>query len=115
MYTPYPNVALSSLIDYEAIRDQLSADERTFFFKGIVDCVIFDQHEQYRPIYFFELDSAHHDAPDRRENDRRKDRIVSCAGHRLYRIRPQAPDVTQRDFAALLRTVTRRAPVSIAK
>ncbi len=115
MYTPYPNVALSSLIDYEAIRDQLSADERTFFFKGIVDCVIFDQHEQYRPLYFFELDSAHHDAPERRANDCRKDRILSCAGHRLYRIRPRGAGVTQADFERLLRSVVRRSSVSLTE
>ena len=63
-YTPYPNVALSSLIDFEAIRDHLSDDERAYFFKGIVDCVLFDPHDDYRPVHFFELDSAHHDDPD---------------------------------------------------
>lgn len=105
MYTPYPNVAFSSLIDFEAIRGELSAAERTFFFKGIVDCVIFDQHEAYRPLYFFEIDSAHHDAPERKEKDRCKDRIMACAGHRLYRIRPTTADVGQREFAALLRDV----------
>lgn len=105
MYTPYPNVALSSLIDFEAIREALSAAERTFFFKGIVDCVIFDQHQAYRPLYFFEIDSAHHDAPDRQEKDRYKDRILAVAGHRLHRIRPQSTEVGQAAFARLLRDV----------
>ena len=111
-YTPYPNVALSSLIDFEAIRDKLSASERAFFFKGIVDCVLFDQHADYRPVYFFELDSTHHDDPDRQLNDRYKDRILAIAGHRLYRIRPQARGIEQSDFVQLLRAVIEPRPVT---
>jgi len=104
-YTPYPNVALSSLIDFDAIRAQLSSEERTYFFKGIVDCVLFDQHDDYRPVYFFELDSRHHDDVQQREKDAFKDRIIALAGHRLYRVRPQAAPVTKDDFVATLRAI----------
>ena len=108
-YTPYPNVALSSLIDFEAIRDRLSDDERSYFFKGIVDCVLFDPHDDYRPVHFFELDSGHHDAPDQQEKDGYKDRIIAAAGHRLYRVRPQVHPVATDDFVATLRGVLGRA------
>lgn len=108
-YTPYPNVALSSLIDFEAIRSHLSEDERAYFFKGIVDCVLFDPHDDYRPVHFFELDSAHHDAPDQQAKDAVKDRIIAAAGHRLYRVRPQVHPVTTDDFVATLRGVLGRS------
>jgi len=104
-YTPYPNVALSSLIDFEAIRHRLAPEERDYFFKGIVDCVLFDPHDDYRPVHFFELDSGHHDAPDQQAKDAVKDRIIAAAGHRLYRVRPQVHPVTTDDFVATLRGV----------
>jgi hypothetical protein len=102
-YTPYPNVALSSLIDFGAIRYRLSSEERDYFFKGIVDCVLFDPHDDYRPVHFFELDSSHHDAAEQQEKDAYKDRIIAAAGHRLYRVRPQVHPVTTDDFVATLR------------
>lgn len=113
-YTPYPNVALSSLIDFEAIRDYLSEAERAYFFKGIVDCVLFDPHDDYRPVHFFELDSGHHDAPDRQAKDALKDRIIAAAGHRLYRVRPRTTPVTTDDFVATLRGVLGRSQPSDA-
>lgn len=111
-YTPYPNVALSSLLDFDALRDDLSASERAFFFKGIVDCVLFDPQVDYRPVYFFELDSAHHDDPSQQQNDRYKDRILARAGQRLYRIRPQAGGIAQSDFVQLLRSIIDPRPVT---
>ena len=112
-FAPYPNVALSSLIDFEALRGDLSASERAFFFKGIVDCVLFDPHAGYRPVYFFELDSTHHDAPTQQQNDHYKDRILALAGHRLYRIRPQVRGIGQPDFVQLLRAAIDPRPVTI--
>lgn len=108
-YTPYPNVALSSLIDFEAVRGSLSEAERAYFFKGIVDCVLFDPHDDYRPVHFFELDSAHHDDPHQQAKDSYKDRIIAAAGHRLYRVRPQVHPVTTDDFVATLHGVLGRA------
>lgn len=108
-FTPYPNVALSSLVDFEALRTRLSPDERAYFFKATVDCVVFDPHDDYRPVYFFELDSRHHDDPTQQERDDWKDRIIASAGHRLYRLRALQPDVTTDDFRRLLRTILREA------
>jgi hypothetical protein len=58
MFVVYPNVSLSCLIEFDKIKSNLSQEERNFFFRGIVDCVVFDQHESYKPIKFFELDRA---------------------------------------------------------
>ena len=70
-YFAYPNVALSQLVDFERVRERLSERERRFFFRGLVDCVVFDQHAGYRPVYFFELDSPLHD--DAAQQDRGPD------------------------------------------
>ena len=102
-YFAYPNVALSALVDFEAIRDRLTGRERRFFFRGLVDCVVFDQHAGYRPVFFFELDSPLHDDLARRARDRYKDRILALAGQRLYRIRRPAEARGRDGFVALLR------------
>jgi len=102
-YFVYPNVALHCLVDYERLQPHLSAAERAYFFRAAVDCVVFDQHDAYHPRYFFELDSALHDAPERQERDRYKDRILALAGQRLYRIRMPEADANQ--FARLLRKI----------
>ncbi|NBC18799.1 MAG: DUF2726 domain-containing protein [Bacteroidetes bacterium] len=102
-YFVYPNVALHCLVDYERLQPHLSATERAYFFRAAVDCVVFDQHDAYRPRYFFELDSALHDAPERQERDRHKDRILALAGQRLYRIR--TPEADAHQFARMLREI----------
>ncbi len=101
----YPNVALSALLDFEALRADLTQAERAFFFKGLVDAVVFDQHAGYRPRYFFELDSPHHDAAAPRRRDAHKDRILALAGQRLCRIRPAASGVGKDEFARLIAEV----------
>ena len=58
-FVVYPNVSLSCVIDFEKIKNDLSPEERSFFFRGIIDCVVFDQHNRYKPIKFFELDSIY--------------------------------------------------------
>lgn len=100
----YPNVALRTVIDYDAVRSELSARERRFFFVGVLDCVIFES-ENFRPLYFFEVDSPLHDDAAQRENDGHKDRIVSTAGARLYRIRTSNAAATRGDLVKLLRAV----------
>lgn len=102
-YFVYPNVALSGLIDYERLRDHLSGPERQYFFRALVDCVVFDQHDGYRPCYFFELDSPLHDAEARQANDRRKERILALAGQTLYRIRPRTAVPDRSAFITLLK------------
>ncbi|QXD17052.1 DUF2726 domain-containing protein [Rhodocaloribacter litoris] len=104
-YFVYPNVALSSVLDYERLRDRLSGAERRYFFRALIDCVVFDQHAGYRPRYFFELDSPHHDDDARREKDRLKERMLALAGQRLYRIRPRAAPPGRETFVALLKAI----------
>lgn len=102
-YFVYPNVALSCVVDYEAIKAELSGEERRYFFHALLDCVVFDQHDGYRPRYFFELDSPHHDTDARRANDRRKERILALAGQRLHRLRPRTRTAHRNTFVALLK------------
>jgi hypothetical protein len=104
-YTPVPNVALKAVVDADALKPHLSGAERSFLHTGLVDCVLVDPHDDHRPVAFFELDSTHHDAPDRRTNDAHKDRILALAGHRLYRLRPRSGPVESADFARILRAL----------
>ena len=104
-YFVYPNVALRAVIDYERIKDDLTGEERAYFFRALIDCVVFDQHDDYRPRYFFELDSALHDTDERQEKDRRKERILALAGQTLHRIRRRAADIGRVDFVRLLREI----------
>ena len=104
-YFVYPNVALSALVDYDAVKAHLTGEERQYFFRGLVDCVVFDQHDGYRPLYFFELDSALHDTDAQRLKDRHKERILALAGQRLHRIRKRDADAGSPEFVALLKEV----------
>ncbi|MEM6645471.1 MAG: hypothetical protein AAF730_04385 [Bacteroidota bacterium] len=106
MYAVYPNVALHACLDADALRPHLDAADRAYLFRALVDCVVFDQHDGYRPRYFFELDSPWHDLPERRAQDQRKDRILAEAGQRLYRIRMHQRNPTVAAFVALLRDLT---------
>lgn len=105
-YFVYPNVALSCLIDYEAIKEQLSSEARTYFFRALIDCVVFDQHDGYRPLYFFELDSDLHDTEERQAKDRLKEQILALAGQTLYRIRKRRADQGRAAFVSLLKELT---------
>lgn len=100
----YPNVALSSIIDFEVISGRLSTAEKTYFFKATIDCVVFDyNHELYLPVYFFELDSSYHDAPEQKRKDEYKDHILAAAGQKLCRIRRSNDKQNRGDFARLIR------------
>ena len=105
LFTVYPNVALSCLIDYEQIKHSLSAEEREFFFKGIVDCVVFDHHNNYKPIHFFELDSDYHDAEQQKKKDEYKTKILGLAGKKLFRIRKTNRKQGQKEFTKLIREI----------
>lgn len=104
-YFVYPNVALSSLVDYERIADRLTGEERRYFFRALVDCVVFDQHDGYRPRFFFELDSPLHDDEARRKKDTHKERILALAGQKLYRIRAHDRERRREDFVAMLKAL----------
>lgn len=97
-----PNVALSAVISYNKIQSQLTPDEKSFFFKGLLDCVVFDILNDYKPVKFIELDSPYHDAEHRKAKDALKDSILAKAGQRLIRIRRINTQPNERDFLLLL-------------
>ncbi|SDK43414.1 Protein of unknown function [Catalinimonas alkaloidigena] len=103
MYVVFPNIALSSIINFEAIQGLLQQKERSFFFRSLIDCVVLDQEEFYKPKYFFELDSIFHDSDKQIENDKMKDNIIRLAGHKLYRIRSRGKIISEKDFSILIR------------
>lgn len=104
-YFVYPNVALRAIVEYERIKDELTSDERAYFFRALIDFVVFDQHDGYRPRYFFELDSPLHDTEERQAKDRLKERILALAGQTLHRIRRRTDTTGHEDFATLLREI----------
>lgn len=86
-YNPYPNVALSSVLDIDSFKDDLTPKERSYFYRAVVDSVVFDARDSYTPKFFFELDSVHHDSAQAQENDAMKDAIFKAANVKLTRIR----------------------------
>lgn len=106
-YQIYPNVAISCLLNFEALKPKLSKEEREFFFKGVVDFVVFDQAEGYKPVYFFELDSDFHDTEKQQINDNFKNQIMAKAGVKLYRIRKLNRYVNDREFITMIRDLIR--------
>jgi hypothetical protein len=108
-YHPYPNVALSCVLDYSAIKDQLSEKARSYFFQAIIDSVVFDVGSGYEPRYFIELDSSFHDDARAQANDQLKDSIFRAANTKLIRIRPlNAKASSVEEFEKLVREVMRQ-------
>ena len=108
-YHPYPNVALSCVLDYPAIKDQLSEEARSYFFRAIIDSVVFDVGSGYEPRYFIELDSSFHDKARAQANDQLKDSIFRAANTKLIRIRPlNAKASSVEEFEKLVREVMRQ-------
>lgn len=102
-YNPYPNVALSSVLDIDSFKDDLSPKERSYFFRAVVDSVVFDARDSYTPRFFFELDSVHHDSIQAQENDAMKDSIFKAANVKLTRIRSYgAKALTVKEFERLV-------------
>jgi hypothetical protein len=99
----YPNVAVSSVIDFEIVKPRLSDAEKKYFFTAIVDCVVFDYQQLYLPKYFFELDSSYHDDSTQQMKDEYKDNILSAAGQKLYRLRRINNNQKRVDFVMLIR------------
>lgn len=107
-YHPYPNVAVSCVIDYSAVKDILSAEEREYFFKAIVDSVVFDSSKEYEPKFFVELDSQYHDNERAARNDHLKDEIFKAANVKLIRIRiHDRNEITVENFKQLILEVMR--------
>ena len=107
-YHPYPNLAVSCVIDYSAVKDILSEEEREYFFKAIIDSVVFDSGKGYEPKFFIELDSQHHDNERAKKNDRMKDKIFEAANVKLIRIRTHDQnEATVERFTKLVKEVMR--------
>ncbi|MHC8370417.1 DUF2726 domain-containing protein [Pseudomonas sp. MDT1-85] len=107
-YHPYPNVALSCVLDYQAIKRQLTEKAREYFFQAIIDSVVFDVGSGYEPKYFIELDSSFHDGARAQANDHLKDSIFRAANTKLIRIRPlNAKASSVEEFEKLVREVMR--------
>lgn len=101
-YHTYPNVAISCLIDFESIKQELTSNEKNYFFTSIVDCVVFDISDGYKPKYFFEVDSIYHDSEEQKKKDRQKDKYFSLCGEILFRVRPLSKEATEGDFKQLV-------------
>lgn len=86
-YHFYPNVTLSSVLNYPAIKDQLSEKAKSYFFQAIIGSVVFDVGSGYEPRYFIELDSSFHDETKAQANDQLKDSIFRAANTKLIRVR----------------------------
>lgn len=107
-YHPYPNVALSCVLDYQSIKDHLSEKAKLYFFQAIIDSVVFDVESGYEPRYFIELDSSFHDGAKAQANDQLKDSIFRAANTKLIRIRPlNAKASSVEEFERLVREVMR--------
>ena len=104
-YQVYPNVALSNIIQYDLIKDNLTQSERNFFFKSSIDFAVFEPFKNYYPIYFFELDSVYHDTKEQKEKDKIKDKIFSLSNSKLYRIRKRDKTVGEMEFEKIIREI----------
>lgn len=103
----FPNVAVSAIINYNKIQNKLTAEEKNYFFKALIDCVVIDTEDNYKPKKFIELDSLHHDNEVRKGKDAMKNKILSVAGQKLIRIRRTTYKEDEKDFLNLIREVLR--------
>ncbi|MCZ4337716.1 DUF2726 domain-containing protein [Shewanella colwelliana] len=107
-YFIYPNVVLSNIFDFDMIREHLAQPERDFYFKGIVDFVVFDPADNHNPKYFFEVDSHYHDDEDARRRDKLKNNIFYAANIPLHRVRADTDSLTTaHDFKVVIRNLIR--------
>lgn len=106
-YLTYPNVALSCLMDYQKIENNLNTKEKDYFFKAVIDNVVFIQsNDNFEPKFYFELDSIYHDTDKQKKNDKIKDKIFSLSGQKLIRIRHKNNlNLKREDFKKLIQEV----------
>ncbi|WP_437884434.1 DUF2726 domain-containing protein [Pseudomonas sp. LRF_L74] len=108
-YHFYPNVALSSVLNYPDIKDQLSEKSKSYFFQTIIDSVVFDVSSGHEPRYFIELDSSFHDETKAQANDQLKDSVFRAANTKLIRVRLlNARASSVEEFEKLVREVMRQ-------
>ncbi|XWW48581.1 DUF2726 domain-containing protein (plasmid) [Fibrella sp. USSR17] len=105
-YLVFPNVAVSALVNFEQIKQFLDQNERNYFFKALVDCVVFDAENAFKPFKMLEIDSIYHDNQEQQIKDRMKDKIMAKAGQQLIRIRVKSR-MSENDLTRLIREVTR--------
>lgn len=86
----YPNVAISNIFSKESIFPFLTNEQREFYFKGVVDFVVYDPTDGHMPKFFFEVDSFYHDRHEAIVRDEKKNGIFNAANIQLYRIRPSS-------------------------
>lgn len=82
----FPNMALQTIFQYKRMYDVLSGSEFKYYLMSQVDFCI-TSTATYLPIIGIEADSHHHDEPDQKERDRKKDRIFELGGVPLVRLR----------------------------
>ncbi len=105
MYSVYPNMAVSSVIDFESIKSKLNQQEREYFFKAVIDTVVVDHLNDFKPIHFFELDSHYHFEEKQKKKDSMKDKILRIAGCKLYRILKESNQVSIDDFKTAIKYI----------
>lgn len=105
MHTVYPNVAVSSVVEFNSMEDSLTKEEKSYFFKSVIDIVVIDHSNDYQPIYFFELDSHYHFEAEQKKKDIMKDKILRKAGCKLYRIFKHEDNVSISDFEIAIKDV----------
>lgn len=99
-----PNVALSAVIDFGLVKDNLTKEEKDYFFKTLIDCVVINTEDNFKPIRFIELDSVYHDSEKQQQRDKMKDNILSAAGQKLLRVRLTTPFKNgETNFSKLIR------------
>lgn len=105
-YLVFPNVAVSALINFQQIEQSLNQNEQSYFFRALVDCVVFDAENSFKPFKMLEIDSVYHDSEKQQIKDRMKDKIIAKAGHTLIRIRVKT-NMSEQNLTRLIREVTR--------
>jgi len=86
-YFIYPNVALSNIFIFDDISETINSKQQSYFFKAVIDFVVYDPSDFHVPKYFFEVDSHYHDNPKAKIKDKMKDDIFLAANIPLHRIR----------------------------
>ena len=97
-FNPVANVAFSTFISFDSIKFRLSNKEQEYFKKAVLDCVVYDNLDNYKPKYFFELDSKYHDIDYVKFLDKMKNLFFEISNIELMRIRPDHPNQTSKEF-----------------
>ena len=95
------------MIDFSIIKNTLTIEEKEYFFRALIDCVVINTDKKYIPFKFIELDSKYHDTKVQKEKDMLKDNILSKAGQKLIRIRQKTFKEREKGFEKLIRDTLR--------